>query len=81
MDHFCEIWGTPAHLQKDYVAPAYFPEERNRALLGAALHALARAIGWVGFEPSFVALVLGALAIGVYLSFHFGKVRRDKSGR
>jgi len=33
----------------------------------------------VGFEPSFVALVLGALAIGIYLSLHFGKVRRDRS--
>ena len=31
----------------------------------------------VGFEPSFLALVLGGLAIGVYLSLHFAKVRRD----
>jgi hypothetical protein len=31
------------------------------------------------FEPSFLALVLGALAIGIYLSLHFGKVRRDRS--
>jgi len=33
----------------------------------------------VDFEPSFLALVLGALAIGIYLSLHFGKVRRDRS--
>jgi hypothetical protein len=31
----------------------------------------------VDFEPGFLALVLGALAIGIYLSLHFGKVRRD----
>jgi len=35
----------------------------------------------VDFEPAFLALVLGALAIGIYLSLHFGKVGRDKSGR
>ena len=34
----------------------------------------------VDFEPGFLALVLGALAVGVYLSLHFGKVRRDKTG-
>jgi len=34
----------------------------------------------VDFKPGFLALVLGALAIGIYLSLHFGKVRRDKSG-
>jgi hypothetical protein len=56
MDHFCEIWGTPAHLQKDYVEPAYFPEERNRALLGVALYAFAGAIGWA-YSPR-VALVI-----------------------
>src|SRR5882724_10536663 len=33
----------------------------------------------VDFEPGFLALVLGALAIGIYLSLHFGKVRRDRS--
>jgi hypothetical protein len=33
----------------------------------------------VDFEPGFVALVLGALAMGIYLSLHFGKVRRDRS--
>jgi drug/metabolite transporter (DMT)-like permease len=33
----------------------------------------------VGFEPGFLALVAGALAIGIYLSLHFGKVRRDRS--
>ena len=52
----CEIWGTPAHLQKDYVEPAYFPEERNRALLGVALYAFAGAIGWA-YSPR-VALVI-----------------------
>ena len=30
----------------------------------------------VDFEPGFLALVLGALAIGIYLSLHFGKVGR-----
>jgi hypothetical protein len=34
----------------------------------------------VDFQPGFLALVLGALAIGIYLSLHFGKVRRDRSG-
>jgi hypothetical protein len=33
----------------------------------------------VDFEPGFLALVLGALAIGIYLSLHFGEVRRDRS--
>jgi hypothetical protein len=33
----------------------------------------------VDFEPGFLALVLGALAIGIYLSLHFGKVRQDRS--
>jgi len=33
----------------------------------------------VDFEPGFLALGLGALAIGMYLSIHFGKVRRDES--
>ena len=34
----------------------------------------------VGFELPFLALVLGGLAIGIYLSLHFAKVRRDTSG-
>jgi hypothetical protein len=34
----------------------------------------------VDFEPGFVALVFGGLAIGTYLSLHFGKVRRERSG-
>jgi hypothetical protein len=34
----------------------------------------------VDFEPGFLALVLGALTIGIYLSLHFGKVRQDRSG-
>lgn len=32
-----------------------------------------------GLDPGFGALMLGALAIGVYLSLHFGKVRRHSS--
>jgi len=31
----------------------------------------------VSFEPGFLALVFGALAIGFYLSLHFGKGGRD----
>jgi len=31
----------------------------------------------VSFEPGFLALVFGALAIGFYLSLHFGKCGRD----
>lgn len=33
----------------------------------------------VGLHPRFVALVLGTLAIGIHLSRHFGRVRRDKT--
>jgi hypothetical protein len=33
----------------------------------------------VDLGPDFIALVAGALAIGTYLSAHFGKVRQDKS--
>jgi hypothetical protein len=29
-------------------------------------------------DPHFIALIAGALAIGTYLSLHFGKVRREK---
>jgi hypothetical protein len=35
----------------------------------------------VGFNPGFGALVVGALAMGTQLSLHFGRVRRDKSGK
>jgi hypothetical protein len=31
------------------------------------------------FYPTFIALVLGALAIGTYLSLHLAKVRRENS--
>jgi hypothetical protein len=30
-------------------------------------------------NPGFIGLVAGALAMGIYLSLHFGKVRRDRS--
>jgi hypothetical protein len=40
-------------------------------LLGGVL--LARHPVAVGIEPPFLALVAGALAIGIYLSLHFGK--------
>jgi hypothetical protein len=33
----------------------------------------------VDFEPGFLALVLGAMAVGIYLSLHFGKVRQDRA--
>jgi hypothetical protein len=33
----------------------------------------------VDLTPEFVALTAGALAIGIYLSLHFGKVRQDRS--
>jgi len=46
-------------------------------LLGTAL--LARHPVAVDFNPAFIAFVAGALAIGLYLSIHFGKVRRDMS--
>ena len=32
----------------------------------------------VEFSASFVALIVGAMAMGIYLSLHFGKVRREK---
>ena len=32
----------------------------------------------VVLDPDFIALIAGALAIGTYLSLHFGKVRRQK---
>jgi hypothetical protein len=32
----------------------------------------------VELSPSFIIPVIGALAMGTYLSLHFGKVRRDK---
>jgi hypothetical protein len=31
----------------------------------------------VGFNPQFATVLIGALAFGIYLSRHFGKVRRD----
>jgi hypothetical protein len=53
-------------------------------LLGAfnllvGVYLLSRHPVTVDFEPGFLALVPGALAIGIYLSLHFGKVRRDRS--
>jgi hypothetical protein len=42
--------------RKTTFEPAYFPEERNRALLGVALYAFAGAIGWA-YSPR-VALVI-----------------------
>jgi hypothetical protein len=30
----------------------------------------------VGFNPSFITLIVGELVMGTYLSLHFGKVRR-----
>jgi hypothetical protein len=42
--------------RKTMSEPAYFPEERNRALLGVALYAFAGAIGWA-YSPR-VALVI-----------------------
>jgi hypothetical protein len=35
----------------------------------------------VELNPSFITLVIGALAMGTYLSLHFGKVWRDKFER
>jgi hypothetical protein len=46
-------------------------------LVGLVL--LSRHPGAVDLNPGFVALAAGALAIGVYLSRHFGKVRQDKA--
>jgi len=53
-------------------------------LLGAfnllvGVYLLSRHPVTVDFEPGFLALVPGAPAIGIYLSLHFGKVRRDRS--
>jgi hypothetical protein len=45
------------------------------------LYLLSRYPVTVDFEPSFLKLVIGALAIGIYLSLHFEKVRRDRSER
>lgn len=33
----------------------------------------------IGLNAGFVAVIAGALAIGTYLSLHFGRVRRGKS--
>jgi hypothetical protein len=33
----------------------------------------------IGFNPSFITLIVGALVMGTHLSLHFGKVRRNKS--
>jgi hypothetical protein len=33
----------------------------------------------VGFNPGFIVLIIGALASGVSLCLHFGKVRRDRA--
>jgi hypothetical protein len=49
----------------------------SNLLLGVYL--LSRHPVTVNLDPRFVALVLGAMAIGIYLSPHFGKVRRDRS--
>ena len=35
------------YLQETYVDPAYFPQERHRALIGIVLYALAGFVGWV----------------------------------
>jgi hypothetical protein len=43
------------------------------------IYLLARHPVAVGLEPDFIALVLGALALGIYLSLHFGKVRQENS--
>jgi hypothetical protein len=40
---------------------------------------LSRHAATVGFNPSFIALVGGALLMGTYLSVHFGKARQSKS--
>ena len=47
----------------------------------AGAYLLSRHPVTVNLDPRFVALVLGALAIGTYLSLHFGKVRRDRPAR
>jgi len=41
--------------------------------LPVALYLLSKHPVTVSFEPGFLALVFGALAIGFYLSLHFGK--------
>jgi hypothetical protein len=33
----------------------------------------------VGFNPKFLALIVGALAMGILLALHFGRVQRDKT--
>jgi hypothetical protein len=47
-------------------------------LVGVSL--LSRHPVTVDLDPGFLALVLGGLAMGIYLSLHFAKVRRDRSG-
>jgi hypothetical protein len=34
----------------------------------------------LGFNPGCITLVLGALALGMYLSLHFAKVQRERQG-
>jgi hypothetical protein len=43
------------------------------------VYLLSRRTVTVELNPSFVTLVIGALAMGTFLSLHFGKVQRDKS--
>jgi uncharacterized membrane protein len=50
------------YLQEDYVEPAYFPQERHRALLGVALYAVAGAIGWA-YSPRVALLIFLVLPV------------------
>jgi hypothetical protein len=44
----------------------------------AGLFVLSRHPTALEFNSSLTALLVGGLSIGIYLSLHFGKVRRDK---
>jgi hypothetical protein len=46
--------------------------------LTAGLFVLSRYPAALEFNSSLAALLVGGLSIGIYLSLHFGKVRRDK---
>jgi len=59
----------PLHLHHEFPVGAFN--------LPVALYLLSKHPVTVSFEPGFLALVFGALAIGFYLSLHFGKGGRD----
>ena len=50
------------YLQEEYVEPTYFPQERQRALLGAIFYAFAAVVGWA-YSPSVALLIFLVLPV------------------